>query len=113
MSELAQTRAMSPPSSMTPQWQQALRFLQLPATELHAQVQHALETNVMLDTDEAFDSTWTLDGTQQDHANEVESTLHNHLAAQLLMEPLPNGPRAIGRALIGAIDEDGYLTATP
>jgi RNA polymerase sigma-54 factor len=38
--------------TMTPQLQQAIRLLQLPVLELQAQVQEALETNVMLETDE-------------------------------------------------------------
>ena len=37
---------------MTPQLQQAIRLLQLPVLELQAQVQQALETNVMLEADE-------------------------------------------------------------
>jgi RNA polymerase sigma-54 factor len=38
--------------TMTPQLQQAIRLLQLPVLELQAQVQEALETNVMLETEE-------------------------------------------------------------
>ena len=38
--------------TMTPQLQQAIRLLQLPVLELQAQVQEALESNVMLETEE-------------------------------------------------------------
>jgi len=38
--------------TMTPQLQQAIRLLQLPVLELQAQVQEALETNVMLEVEE-------------------------------------------------------------
>ena len=38
--------------TMTPQLQQAIKLLQLPVLELQAQVQEALETNLMLETDE-------------------------------------------------------------
>ena len=38
--------------TMTPQLQQAIRLLQLPVLELRAQVQEALESNVMLEAEE-------------------------------------------------------------
>ena len=38
--------------TMTPQLQQAIRLLQLPAMELQAQIREALETNVMLEAEE-------------------------------------------------------------
>lgn len=116
-----------PQQPMTPQLQQAFRLLRLPARELQAQVQQALETNVMLEADEEFDATWALEYKSDDDCDEplsrpadVElelahdpgSTLHEHLAWQLELAPLPNGPRAIGRALIDAIDDDGFLTGT-
>jgi RNA polymerase sigma-54 factor len=39
--------------TMTPQLQQAIRLLQLPVIDLQTQIQEALETNVMLEADEA------------------------------------------------------------
>jgi RNA polymerase sigma-54 factor len=106
---------------MSPQQQQALRLLQLPTPELQACIQHALETNVMLEADEEFDATWVLDGKAgPEHeapivelSSEARCSLQDHLAWQLELAPLPNGPRAIGRALIEAINDDGYLTKTP
>jgi RNA polymerase sigma-54 factor len=38
--------------TMTPQLQQAIRLLQLPVMELHAQIQEALEQNIMLEAEE-------------------------------------------------------------
>jgi RNA polymerase sigma-54 factor len=38
--------------TMTPQLQQAIKLLQLPVLELQAQVQQALESNVMLEAEE-------------------------------------------------------------
>ena len=135
--------------AMTPQLQQALRLLQLPTIELQAQVQQALETNVMLETDEDFDATWAMDsmaGVTAREAAEAEPaveigdewpeptaaeseapwsrsgpgadepedesgrSLHDHLAWQLELAPLPPGPLSIGRAIIDAINDDGYLT---
>jgi RNA polymerase sigma-54 factor len=113
---------------MTPQLQQAFRLLQLPAPELQAHCQQALESNVMLEADEQFDATWALEsepGTDPDspwphpadgddkRPGDSASTLREHLAWQLALAPLPNGPRAIGRALIAAIDDDGFLSESP
>ena len=110
--------------ALTPQMQQAVRLLQLHALELQSHIQQALDSNVMLETDEAFDATWALDsapeavgsGAQASSAGDLEpgapGTLRDHLYRQLELEPLPNGPRAIARALIDAINDDGYLTTT-
>jgi RNA polymerase sigma-54 factor len=104
---------------MTPQLQQALRLLQLPEPALQALIQQALETNVMLEADEQFDATWALETRSDDTDGDFDRpdsagiTLHEHLAWQLEQAPLPNGPRAIGRALIDAINDDGYMTKTP
>ncbi len=59
--------------TMTPQLQQAIRLLQLPAIELLAQVQEALETNVMLEADEDFEGTSTLEALAEGaHAEDDE-----------------------------------------
>ena len=44
--------------TMTPQLQQAIRLLQLPVLELQAQIREALESNVMLESE---DETGTLE----------------------------------------------------
>ncbi len=38
--------------TMTPQLQQAIRLLQLPVLELQAQIREALESNVMLESED-------------------------------------------------------------
>ena len=140
--------------TMTPQLQQAIRLLQLPTLELQAQIQQALETNVMLEAAEDIEPTASLealaeddrnerDGVDtdepvveigdewteptaaesetpwsgsgdgaQDFADEAGQTLQDHLLWQLEMARLPADAMTIGRALIDAISDDGYLTET-
>ena len=138
--------------TMTPQLQQAIRLLQLPTLELQAQIQQALESNVMLeavedseatasfevlpqeerDEDDAAESgepvveisdEWTEptaaeseapwsgsgDGAQ-DFEDEAGQSLQDHLTWQLELAHLPATAMTIGRALIDAINDDGYLT---
>lgn len=47
-----------------------------------------------------------------DVPDETGRTLQDHLAWQLEMAHLPAGPVAVGRAIIDAINDDGYLTET-
>src|SRR5690606_8705115 len=47
--------------TMTPQLQQAIRLLQLPVLELQAQIREALETNVMLESEDESGSLETAD----------------------------------------------------
>jgi len=140
--------------TMTPQLQQAIRLLQLPSLELQAQIQQALETNVMLEPVEDFESTASLEAIADDNRNDREAaetdepvveisddwteptaaeseapwarsgdgvqefndgageTLQDHLVWQLEMARLPAAALTIGRALIDAINDDGYLTET-
>jgi RNA polymerase sigma-54 factor len=143
--------------TMTPQLQQAIRLLQLPTLELQAQVQQALESNVLLEALDDLEATasfeqlveaeqnntreegetdepeavveigdeWTEpnaaesetpwsgsgDG-EQELADEAGETLQDHLAWQLELAHLPEDAVTIGRALIDAINDDGYLTET-
>ncbi len=62
--------------TMTPQLQQAIRLLQLPITELQAQMQEALESNVMLEQvddrpDDAAGSEATLERSAEPSGNET------------------------------------------
>jgi RNA polymerase sigma-54 factor len=144
--------------TMTPQLQQAIRLLQLPTIELQAQVQQALETNVLLESVDEADGTASfeelvdaeqnarddVDGEPDDagtvveigeewneptagesempwtHSGDVEleledesgHTLRDHLAWQLELAHLPPEAVVIGRAVIDAINDDGYLTET-
>ncbi|MBM5812598.1 MAG: RNA polymerase factor sigma-54 [Gammaproteobacteria bacterium] len=149
--------------AMTPQLQQAIRLLQMPAIELQAQIQEALDSNVLLeavdefgldaapagqeadaagefdersagaeDGDETDDSDesvveisddwteptaaeseapWSGSGTAlSEPADTTGESLREHLLWQLELATLPEAARVIGRALVDAISDDGYLT---
>jgi len=141
--------------TMTPQLQQAIRLLQLPALELQATIREALETNVMLEaedesgdlsledlgsgSDEASgesaeaaaeeptveitddwpeptaaesDAPWSGgdDDRMLDLADESGETLTEHLLWQLELAHLEPSELMIGRAIVDALNEDGYLT---
>ena len=143
--------------TMTPQLQQAIRLLQLPTLELQAQVQQALESNVLLEADDDIEATASFEELVEAEQNnapdedapgepeavveigdewteptaaesetpwsgsgdgelEVEDetgrTLQDHLVWQLEMAHQPADSITIGRALIDAINDDGYLTET-
>jgi RNA polymerase sigma-54 factor len=142
--------------TMTPQLQQAIRLLQLPTIELQAQVQQALETNVLLEAEDDIEGTesfeqlveaeqntrgdaddapaeaepvveiseewsepnaseseapWTRSGDAElELEDESGHTLQDHLAWQLELAHLPADAVVIGRAIVDAISDDGYLT---
>ena len=131
---------------LTPQLRQAIHLLQLSGAELEQEVAAAVESNPLLDWDEAppppapdqppgapgepdaasFDDPppdreatadwdgapahWTGEGDEaaRDVA-EAGETLHDHLLWQLHLGPMSARDRAIGVALVDAIDDDGYL----
>jgi RNA polymerase sigma-54 factor len=121
--------------TMTPQMQQAIRLLQIPAAELKAEIQDALESNVMLELEEEegevtvtpreAEPYW--DGPGSDWARASPSpgpgaasdewqapeptTLYDHLHWQLDLTPFGPVDRAIAEVLIDGIDDDGYLHA--
>ncbi len=126
---------------MTPQLQQAIRLLQLPVIDLNAQIQEALEENVMLELEEPIeqspvagestaevqaltgDDSWRdaptrtqesgyNDGpSMADFADESHETLRDHLAWQLELERFTPRETVIGTAIIDAINDEGYLRA--
>jgi RNA polymerase sigma-54 factor len=150
--------------TMTPQLQQAIRLLQLPALELQQTIREALEQNVMLEADdetegeplpesEAVDaaapaeltgteaaaeeaaadqpdvdvvddpwdegptaaeaeSPWSGDDRPQEFSDGRGETLKEHLSWQLELARLDKREFAIGRAIIDAISDDGYLVDT-
>ena len=65
--------------TMTPQLQQAIRLLQLPALELQAHIRELLETNVMLEPMEESEATGTFEAVvtaaEQPKAQEPQSTV--------------------------------------
>jgi RNA polymerase sigma-54 factor len=153
--------------TMTPQLQQAIRLLQLPALDLQAHIREALESNVMLESlDELPEATGTfeaasfesavVDGNMaappqapaatpaeeapqaqvditDDHwgeqgtgpsetpwsgdtdrsrefSNQRSQTLQEHLQWQLELARLEPRALEIGRTLVDAINDDGYIT---
>jgi len=139
--------------TMTPQLQQAIRLLQLPALELQAHIRELLESNVMLEAVEepeqtgifeaiqspaervapqreeprvdvevitdnwsgesagGSDSPWSPDDDdrQQDYAAQSDTSLQDHLLAQLEVANLDARDLAIARAIVDAVNDDGYL----
>ena len=147
--------------TMTPQLQQAIRLLQLPALELQQTVREALEQNVMLEADDdgegevpleaaeatleaapeinraeaateeaaqgdaaadvtedawdegptaaTSDSPWSGDDRPQEFSDDSGQTLQEHLSWQLGLARLGAREFAVGRAIIDAINDDGYL----
>ena len=56
--------------TMTPQLQQAIRLLQLPALELQAHIRELLESNVMLEPTEEAEGTGTFEAVEEPSAGE-------------------------------------------
>ena len=162
---------MSQQLTMTPQLQQAIRLLQMPAIELQTHISELLESNIMLEpeddhdpltsfealgatpnelptaqppgedsdggedhdvaaaateaeaTVEVIDDVWDErsanasdspynsddDDRAQEFSNAGTETLQEHLAWQLDMARLQPRQLAIGRAILDAINDDGYL----
>ena len=144
--------------TMTPQLQQAIRLLQMPALELQAHIREQLETNVMLEPvdeyeatgsfealephpmpeekrvdaqaqpevavavdAEVIEETWSerspgSDGWRDDDeraaevADDAQLSLQDHLIAQLEYANLPPRDLAIARAIVDAVNDDGYVT---
>lgn len=140
--------------TMTPQLQQAIRLLQLPALELQAHIRELLETNVMLEPVEetespgalesaetpepseaaeaaegpadievveddwgaqssgSAESSWSGDDEdrQQEFADAAGQSLQDYLLGQLELARLEPRELAIARAVVDAINDDGYLT---
>ncbi|MBV6415567.1 MAG: RNA polymerase sigma-54 factor [Steroidobacteraceae bacterium] len=146
--------------TMTPQLQQAIRLLQLPALELQAHVRELLESNVMLEAVEETEQTGIFEAIQspaerearlemaqheapqvdveivteqwssepsgpseapwapddddraQEYAEPAEASLQDHLLSQLEVADLDARRLAIARAIVDAINDDGYLIET-
>ena len=141
--------------TMTPQLQQAIRLLQLPALELQAHIRELLESNVMLEPVEEAeaqgasegsepqaveaepaaapaseaaveviddhwgeqsvgpaDNAWNSDeeDRQQEFADASGESLQEHLLWQLELARLDPRSLAVARAIVDAINDDGYLT---
>lgn len=163
---------MSQQLTMTPQLQQAIRLLQMPALELQAHLRELLESNVMLEAEEEADgaqsfealgatpnelpsaqptgedgegpdgatssasesdaeptvevvddpwedrtagpsdspSNFDDDDRGQEFSDDSGKTLQDHLGWQLELARLDDRQTAIGRAILDAINDDGYVS---
>jgi RNA polymerase sigma-54 factor len=142
--------------TMTPQLQQAIRLLQMPALELQAHIREQLESNVMLEPVDEYEVTGTFE-TLEPHpmpeekrvdaqaapevtveaevvednwsersagsdswrddderaaevADDATLSLQDHLVGQLEYANLAPRDLAIARAIVDAINDDGYIT---
>ncbi len=120
--------------TLTPQLQQAIFLLQLTSTELQQQIQQALESNPLLETEEEINEEPTKEE-QQDYTQNQQSaqktskaapdnidslidqqaedqTLHDYLTWQMNFLNLNQANLEIANTLIEAIDDNGFLTCT-
>ena len=128
--------------SMTPQMQQAIRLLQMSAVELRAEIQTALESNVMLEAvedetivetageDDAVDTDWNDPEFALDWSSEpagangaggtdpaewqqaVPEGLHEYLRWQIDLTPFTDADAQIALTILDYVGDDGYLEAT-
>lgn len=95
---------------LTPSMVQAIKLLQLSSWELDKEIEHTLEENPMLETDEYE---WDLKPTGPqfnfEQINSKAESLQEHLLWQLNLTPLTDVDRVIGYAIIESLNEDGYL----
>ncbi len=122
--------------AMTPQLQQAIKLLQLSNFDLHQEVVQMLESNPMLELEEAadeqekeFSAQVTVSENWQDHypsayggsswhgepfdfeaGSSEEDSLQDHLLWQLNLTPMSDRDRSIALAIIDAIDVNGMLS---
>jgi len=90
--------------TMTPQLQQAIRLLQLPILDLNAQIQEALEENIMLEMEDLPD----VPRTSSDSTAEVETIKADELWQTRAVErSLDSGWNGEGRPISEFADESG------
>lgn len=131
--ELRQSQQLA----LTPQLQQSIRFLQLSALDLEAEVALALEENPLLERDEEYDTEaaqaeserraieregWSVlaaanraHGADEEYAGPEASepdSLTRHLMDQLQTTHVVDRDRVLLELLIGELDENGYLTTS-
>ena len=130
---------ITPQLSLTPQLQQAIRFLQLSTLDLKTEIQQAVEANPMLEIeateeelpaptqaslDESTDFQWSeiYHITPKSNATDRDinydnlycttTNLHDHLYWQLNLTPMSDVDKVIALAIIDAINDQGFLTQT-
>ena len=90
--------------TMTPQLQQAIRLLQLPVLDLNAQIQEALEENIMLEMEDLPD----VPTTSADTTAEVETIKADELWQTRTTERIQDGGwNGEGRPISEFADESG------
>ncbi|MDH3861995.1 MAG: RNA polymerase factor sigma-54, partial [Gammaproteobacteria bacterium] len=90
--------------TMTPQLQQAIRLLQLPVLDLNAQIQEALEENIMLEMEDLPD----VPSTSADTTAEVETIkADEHWEARSNERIQDGGWNGEGRPITEFADESG------
>jgi RNA polymerase sigma-54 factor len=90
--------------TMTPQLQQAIRLLQLPVLDLNAQIQEALEENIMLEMEDLPD----VPSTSADTTAEVETIRADELWQSRTTERIQDGGwNGEGRPMTDFADESG------
>ncbi len=118
--------------TITPQLQQAIQLLLLSTPELLTQIQEQLDSNSMLEMSEHQDEPDSIPAWQESILNKVRTnlvqrdtfddmpeikdtsagSLRNHLLWQMEMTPFSDEERTIAIALIDAVDDSGYLSAS-
>ena len=122
--------------AMTPQLQQAIKLLQLSNFDLHQEVEQMLESNPMLELEEATDETgkdygrqstiadnwqeyypssfggssWDGEPFDFESGGSREDSLQDHLLWQLNLTPMSDQDRSIALTIIDAIDSNGMLS---
>lgn len=127
--------------TLTPQLQQAIRLLQLSTLELNQEIQQAIESNPMLESESNnnasqqneenakseehqpepnWETLFTPVRGKQNQSDDLPSleatqgtelTLQDHLMWQMELTPFSEMDRAVAIAIIDAIDEAGFLQA--
>jgi len=90
--------------TMTPQLQQAIRLLQLPILDLNAEIQEALEENIMLEMEDLPD----VPHTNSDYTAEVETIkADDQWETRAIERSQDNGWKGEGQQIRGFADESG------
>ncbi len=99
--------------TLTPQLQQAIQLLSLSLQELETEIQSMLERNPLLEITEETPLRYTappLTSIEHDSDPIEEHTLIDHLLWQLAMNSSTAEEYTMGSAIIGNLDDNGYLT---
>src|SRR5262249_25933436 len=120
--------------TLTPQFQQALKLLQMSAMEFAQEMEQALTANPFLEENPDAATPAPRDGAtvddvivpqepapsgalerdQDDWAGLSDSspTLQQHLREQLMISPMGSRDRALAQMIIDSVDDDGYVKLT-